>query len=120
MWMIIFANTDEAEEEFIKQLKARFNFHLLGTAHWYLGMRIIYNPLGATLDQSLYSNLIVTKITKKGVVIAPRNTPLPMDLTMTKKDCPVTNDMQEEVNNRYPNIHFRSVIDSLIYHPVLD
>ena len=112
---LYFANTDEAEEEFIKQLKARFNFHLLGTAHWYLGMRIIYNPLGATLDQSLYANSIVTKISKKGVVITPRNTPLPMDLTMTKKDCPTTDDMQEEVNNRYPDIQFRFVIDSLIY-----
>ena len=30
---LYFANTDEAEEEFTKQLKARFNFHLLGTAH---------------------------------------------------------------------------------------
>ena len=32
---LYFANTDEAEEEFTKQLKARFSFHLVGTAHWY-------------------------------------------------------------------------------------
>ena len=67
------------------------------------------------MDQSLYANSIVTKLSKKGVVITPRNTPLPTDLTLIKKDCLTTVDIQEEVNNRYPNIHFRSVIGSLIY-----
>ena len=67
------------------------------------------------MDQSLYANSIVTKISKKGVVITPRNTPLSMDLTMTKKDFPTTDGMQDKVNNRYPEIHFRSGIGSLIY-----
>ena len=58
---LYFGTTDESEEEFVKELRNRFNFSLLGTASWYLGIKINYNKLGATIDQQLYAKSIVNK-----------------------------------------------------------
>ena len=71
---LYFGTTDESEEEFVKQLKSRFKFNLLGKASWYLGMKIEYNHQGATIDQQLYATSIANKLIKKGVNILPRNT----------------------------------------------
>ena len=87
---LYFGTTDESEQEFVKELGNRFNFNLLGTASWYLGIKINYNKLGATIDQQLYAKSIVNKLVKKGTDIFPRNTPLQPDITLTKKDCPTT------------------------------
>ena len=112
---LYFGTTDESEEEFVKQLKSRFKFNLLGKASWYLGMKIEYNHQGATIDQQLYATSIANKLIKKGVDILPRDTPLPTDFILTKKDCPSNPNIQQEVNTKYINIHFRSVIGALIY-----
>ena len=66
---LYFGTTDEAEEEFIKELKSRFKFNLLGKASWYLGMKIEYNPQGATIDQQLYAKSIVNKLLKKKLTL---------------------------------------------------
>ena len=110
-----FGTTDENEEEFVKELRNRFNFNLLGTASWYLGIKINYNKLGATIDQQLYAKSIVHKLVKKGTDIFPRNTPLQSDITLTKKDCPTASAIQQEIDAKYSSIHFRSVIGALIY-----
>ena len=68
---LYFGITDGAEEEFVKGLRTRFNFNLLGTASWYLGMKINYNQLGATIDQQLYTKSIVNKLIKKGTDFFP-------------------------------------------------
>ena len=62
---LYFGTTDESEDEFVKELKTRFNLNLLGTASWYLGIKINYNELGATIDQQLYAKSIVNKLLKK-------------------------------------------------------
>ena len=112
---LYFGTTDESEEEFVKELRNRFNFNLLGTASWYLGIKINYNKLGATIDQQLYAKSIVNKLVKKGTDIYPRNTPLQPDITLTKRDCPTTPAIQQEIDAKYSSIHFRSVIGALIY-----
>ena len=85
-----FGSTDEAEEEFVKELRTRFNINLLLTASCYLGMKINYNQLGATIDQQLYAKSIVNKLIEQGTDIFPRNTTLQPDITLNKKDCPTT------------------------------
>ena len=45
----------------------------------------------------------------------PRDTPLPPDIILTKKDCPLNTNIQQETDVKYKNIHFRSVIGALIY-----
>ena len=62
---LYFGTTDESEEEFVKELRTRFNFNLLGKASWYLGMKIDYNQQGATIDQQLYTKSIANKLIKK-------------------------------------------------------
>ena len=104
---LYFGTTDEAEAELVKDLRSRFNFNLMGKASWYLGMKIEYNSLGATIDQQLYAKSIANKLIKKGVDIFPRDTPLPPDIILTKKDSPATQDIQQETDNKYNNIHFR-------------
>ena len=79
---LYFGSTDEAEEEFVKELRTRLNFNLLETASWYLGMKINYNQLGATIDQQLYAKSIVNKLIKKGTDIFPRNTLLQPDVCL--------------------------------------
>ena len=110
-----FGSTDEAEEEFVKELRTRFNINLLLTASCYLGMKINYNQLGATIDQQLYAKSIVNKLIEQGTDIFPRNTTLQPDITLIKKDCPTTPAIQQETDAKYSNIHFRSVIGALIY-----
>ena len=61
-------------------------------------MKIDYNHQGATIDQQLYAKSIANKLIKKGVDIFPRNTPLPPDIILTKKDSPTTPDIQQETN----------------------
>ena len=39
---LYFGTTDESEKEFVKELRTRFNFNLLGKASWYLGMKTNY------------------------------------------------------------------------------
>ena len=112
---LYFGTTDESEEEFVRDLKKRFNFNLLGKASWYLGMKIEYNQHGATIDQQLYAKSIANKLIKKGVDIFQRDTPLPSDFIFTKKDSPSNTNIQQETDNKYKNIHFRSVIGALIY-----
>ena len=52
---------------------------------------------------------------KKGADTYPRNTPLQPDVIRTKKDCPTTPDIQQETNTKYGRIHFRPMIEALIY-----
>ena len=68
---LYFGTTDESEEEFVKELGNRSNFNLLGTASWYLGIKINYNKLGATIDQQLYAKSIVNKLVKRGLISIP-------------------------------------------------
>ena len=78
-------------------------------------MKIEYNHQGATIDQQLYATSIANKLIKKGVDIFPRETPLPPDIILTKKDCPPNPNIQQETDTKYKNIHFRLVIGALIY-----
>ena len=103
---LYFGTTDEAEEEFVNDLKKRFKFNLMGKASWYLGMKIDYNTQGATIDQQLYANSIANKLIKKGINILPRDTPLPTDIILSKKDCPPNINVQQETDNKYKDIHF--------------
>ena len=64
-------------------------------------MKINQNKLGATIDQQLYAKSIVNKLVKKGTDIFPRNTPLQPDITLTKKDCPTTPAIQQEIDAKY-------------------
>ena len=69
-------------------------------------MKIEYNHQGATIDQQLYAKSIANKLIKKGVNIIPRDTPLPSDIILTKKDCPSNSNIQQETDTKYQNIHF--------------
>ena len=104
---LYFGTIDESEEEFVKELRNRFNFNLLGKASWYLEMKIDYNQQGATINQQLYAKSVANKLIKKGVDVFPRDTPLPPDIILTKKDCPPNTNIQQETDTKYKNIHFR-------------
>jgi hypothetical protein len=108
-------SSDEAEHEFERELKSKFNLNLLGLAHWYLGLRITHVDNDIILDQSLYARTIVAKIEKDNDDIEPRDTPLPNGFIASKQHCATLPTIQEEVKERYSKIHYRSVVGALIY-----
>ena len=112
--MLYFGNTTEVEESFVKELKDRFNVTDLGVARWYLGVQLTRKGKDYVIDQSRYIKHFLEGLKNK-FKIKERKTPLPLDFTPTAKDCALTEEEREQVQQRFGNLNYRSIIGGIIY-----
>ena len=111
-----YCSNDEVRIKFENKLKKRFNLTLMGEAKWYLGMQIKQYKDHITLDQHQYSKNVTSRIEKTFKnPIKLKDSPLPAGFTATKKDCPQNQAQIDEIRRRFQNLHYRSVIGSLLY-----
>ena len=112
--MLYYGNTVEAEKNFMKELKDRFNITDLGIAKWYLGVQLTCKGKDYIIDQSRYIKHFLEKFKDK-FKIKERKTPLPLDFVPTVKDCALSEEEKEKVQQRFGNVNYRSVIGGIIY-----
>ena len=102
--------------EFELSLKNKFNLTLMGTAKWYLGMKITQHKDYIILDQDQYVKNITTRFEK--LFKHPfklKQYPLPVSFIPTKKDSLFTDDVIKEIKIRFANLKFCSMIGALLY-----
>ena len=112
--MLYYGSSEEHEKIFVKELKDRFNVTDLGAAKWYLGVQLTRTGKDYIVDQSRYIKHFLDGLKNK-FTIKERRTPLPMDFVPTKKDCALTEEEKAQVQERFGDINYRSVIGGLIY-----
>ena len=89
---------------------------LMGTAKWYLGMKITQHKDYIILDQDQYVKNITTRFEKLFKhTFKLKDSPLPVSFIPTKKDSPSTNAEIKEIKIRFGKLNFRSVIGALLY-----
>ena len=113
---LYFASSDKIRMDFELSLKNKFNLTLMGTAKWYLGMKITQQKDHITLDQDQYVKNITTRFEK--LFKHPfklKDSPLPASFVPTKKDSPSTDAEIKEIKIRFGNLNFRSIIGALLY-----
>ena len=85
-------------------------------AKWYLGMEIKETPEHVTLNQEQHVKNIVSQFEKSFKhEFKTNNSPLPNNFIPSKKECPTTELQTKEVKIRFGNLHYRSVIGTLLY-----
>ena len=105
------SNNDQIRMEFENKLKKKFNLSLLGVVKWYLGMRIRQEANHISIDQDQYVRNITNRFEKAFKhSFKNKETPLPTTFVPTKKDCPQNDPQIKEVNLRFGNLNYRSVI----------
>ena len=112
--MLYYGDTKKTEEDFVKELKERFNVTDLGNAKWYLGVQLSWKGKDYIIDQSRYIKHFLEGLKDK-FKFKERRTPLPMDFIPTKKDCALTDEEKLQVQERFGDINYRSVIGGIIY-----
>jgi len=111
---LFYGDSDTTENTFFKDLKSRFSVNLLGGVHWYLGFKISRLGDDYVIDQGRYA-LNMTEKFSKCANIKPRNSPLPLEFDITKKDMTSTPEETKQVNDLFGDLHYRSAIGALIY-----
>ena len=115
---LYYGSTDKIEEEFVYQLKKRFNLEDQGYAHWYLSHRIYREKDGSyIMDQEQYTKHLLKKFFPEDAPWgAPvfRDTPAPLDYVFTKENRPDENE-KKEIEDRYPDLKLSSIVCSLLY-----
>ena len=113
---LYYFDSEETKATFENKLKNKFNLTLMGTAKWYLGIRITQNEDTVYLDQSQYAKNITSRMEKNfKSPIKGKDSPLPNGFLPTKDDCPKNSAQVEEVKRRFKNLHYRSAIGALLY-----
>ena len=113
---LYYSNNEEFRLKIEKSLKKRFNLSLLGQAKWYLGMKLKQKDSYISLDQKQYIKNIISRFEKAFKhQFKTKNTHLPSNFVPTKKDSPTTETQIKEVKLRFGNLHYRSVIGTLLY-----
>ena len=112
--MVYYGNTDGVEKDFVQELKNQFNVTDLGPAKWYLGVQLSRHGKDYVVDQSRYMTHFLEALRTK-FRIKERTTPLPSDFVPTKKDCALTEEEKTQVQERFGDVNYRSVIGGMIY-----
>ena len=113
--MLFYGDSDTTENTFFKDLKSRFSVNLLGGVHWYLGFKISRLGDDYVIDQARYA-LNMTEKFLKCANIKPRNSPLPLEFDITKKDMTSTPEETKQVNDLFGDLHYRSATGALPCH----
>jgi hypothetical protein len=117
--MLYYGNTDEIEKVFETSIKGRFQVNILGTAHWFLQMRLHHHADGrVSLDQHRYVlNLLQRFADPKSVYGLPplRDTPAPPDYIFSIANRPNTPEAQSTIDAKYPGLDFRSCLCTILY-----
>ena len=113
---LYYSNNENFRKEFEMALKKKFNLSLMGKAKWYLGMKINQTSDFITIDQEQYIKNIVSRFEKSFKhSFKIKDSPLPSNFVPSKKDCPITETQTKEVQLRFGNLHYRSVIGAILY-----
>ena len=112
--MLYYGDSEQTEKDFVKELNSRFNVTDLGSAKWYLGVQLSRRGKDYVVDQSRYIKHFLEGLKDK-FKFKERRTPLPMDFVPTKKDCALTDEEKSQVQERFGDVNYRSVIGGIIY-----
>ena len=113
--MLYYGSNDSIEKEFEEMVKRRFDVKFLGPAQWFLQMRIHrHSDKSYSLDQQRYALNTLRRYDPRGVY-PKRATPLPPDYIYSKDNKPKTPKDKSDLERRFPDIHFRSAVCTLLY-----
>lgn len=114
---MLYVGSNDAIEKYFKWLvQDRFNVKCLGSAQWFLQMRINrHKDQTYTLDQHRYTLNITLKRNDPDSRMKEHNTPFPIEYTFHQAT--QTYDDQEGlcIQTKYNHIDFRSAVCTLLY-----
>ena len=113
--MLYAGSNDAIEKQFEDSVNNRFDVKFLGSAQWFLQMRIHqHRDSSYTLDQHRYVLNMLQRYDPNSE-FPERETPFPPDYTFSKDNRPMTNQDKARIEQRHLRLPFRSAVCTLLY-----